>query len=183
MKKNVLLIISLFVGIIIGVMGELYIFPRGTGVTNNQELINQVELLKDDITILQQKVESMTFTSGLYDEFISEVDWYTKNNHSIVTIMGDVMVDEWTGVAYSHYLSFDSWISMLESVDNVTDKKLTKQELRSKANDMREILNQITDDPVLGEPRIFVDTIGRFLGFIYYEEDWETTQLYWIHLE
>lgn len=170
-------------GIIIGVAGELYIFPRSTGDNNSQELINQLDLLNNEINNLKQQVNSMTYNSGLYDEFVSEVDWYKKNNNSIVTIMGDVMVDEWTGVAYAHYLPFELWISMLESIDEVTDMQVSKQDLRVKVKDMREILDEISEDPALGEPRIFVDTLGKYLGFIYYEADWETTMLYWIHLD
>jgi hypothetical protein len=182
-KKNTLLIIGLLVGIPLGVAAGLYIFPRGAGATTIQELVTQVESLEDEVAALMQQVESATAASGHYDEFMAEVDWYKNNDNSIVTIMGDLSVDEWTGVAYSHYLPFDSWISMLEYVDQVTDLELSKQELRDKAKDMREILDQITDDPALGEPRVFIDPLGGYLGFVYYEEDWETTQLYWTHIE
>jgi hypothetical protein len=183
MEKNTLLIIGLLVGIPLGAAVGLYVFPRSAGVTASQELVAQVEALEDEVTALRQQVESITTASLAYDEFIAEVDWYKGNNNSIVTIVGDLVVDEWTSVAYSHYLPFDSWISMLAYTDQVTDLELTKLELRQKANDMREILDQITDDPALGEPRVFIDPLGGYIGFVYYEEDWETTQLCWTHIE
>jgi len=183
MKKNTLLIIGLLVGIPLGAAAGLYIFPRGAGAATSQELVTQVESLEDEVTALRQQVESMTSSSGHYDEFVAEVNWYKNNNNSIVTIVGDLVVDEWTGVAYSHYLPFNSWISMLEYLDQVTHVELSKQEMRTKAKDMREILDQITDDPALGEPRVFIDPLGGYLGFVYYEEDWETTQLCWTHIE
>jgi prefoldin subunit 5 len=183
MKKNTLLIIGLLVGIPVGAAAGLYIFPRGAGATTSQELALQVESLEDEVTALRQQVESMAATSGDYDEFVAEVHWYTNNNNSIVTIVGDLVVDDWTSVAYSHYLPFDSWISLLGYTDQVANLELSKQELRTKAKDMREILDQITDDPALGEPRIFIDPLGGYLGFIYFEENWETTQLCWTHIE
>ena len=183
MKKNTLLIIGLLVGIPLGAAAGLYIFPRGAGATTSQELETQVKALEEEVTALRQQVESMAATSGHYDEFVAEVGWYKKNNNSIVTIVGDLVVDDWTSVAYSHYLPFDSWISMLGYTDQVANLQLSKQELRTKANDMREILDQITDDPALGEPRIFIDPLGGYLGFVYYEEDWETTQLCWTLIE
>ena len=183
MKKNTLLIIGLLMGIPVGAAAGLYIFPRGAGVAISQELVLQVESIEDEVATLRQQVESITATSGHYDEFVTEVNWYKNNNNSIVTIVGDLVVDDWTSVAYAHYLPFDSWISMLGYTDQVTGLEASKQELREKANDMREMLDQITDDPALGEPRIFIDPLGGYLGFIYFEENWETTQLCWTHIE
>ena len=183
MEKNSMLIVGLLVGISIGAAMGLYVFPRGAGATASQELVAQVESLEDEVTALRQQVESITTASLAYDEFIAEVDWFKGNNNSIVTIVGDLVVDEWTSVAYSHYLPFESWISMLGYTDQVTDLELSKLELRDKAKDMRDILDQITDDPALGEPRVFIDPLGGYLGFVYYEEDWETTQLCWTHIE
>lgn len=183
MKINNLLVIGLLVGIPIGAALGLYVIPRGAGTTASQELIAQVETLEDEVTALRQQVDSITTTTLAYDEFIAEVDWYDNNNNSIVTIVGDLVVDEWTGVAYSHYLPFDSWVSMLGVIDQVSDLELSKLELRQKAIDMRGILDQITDDPALGEPRVFIDPLGGYIGFVYYEADWETTQLCWTHIE
>lgn len=183
MKTNNLLIIGLLVGLPIGAALGLYVIPRGAGATATQELTAQVEALENEVATLREQVESITTATLAYDEFIAEVDWYKGYNHSIVTIIGDLMVDEWTGVAYSHYLPFDSWVTLLGVTDQVTDLELSKLELRQKARDMREILDQITDDPALGEPRIFIDPLGGYIGFVYYEEDWETTQLCWTHIE
>ena len=74
-------------------------------------------------------------------------------------------------------------VRVLGYTDQVTSLEASKQELREKANDMKEMLDQIADDPALGEPRIFIDLLGGYLGFIYYEENWETTQLCWTHIE
>jgi len=177
-----LLLIGLLMGIPVGAAAGLYIFPR-SGATDTQELMERVETLEEEVMALRQIVDSISSASLAYDEFIAEVDWYKNNNNSIVTIVGDLVVDEWISVAYSHYLPFETWITALAYTDQVTDLELSKLELREKAKDMREVLDSISDDPAHGEPRVFIDTLGGYLGFIYYEKDWETTQLCWTHIE
>ncbi len=183
MNREAYLIIGISVGVVIGILGGSTFFPPSNGETVNQELEEELDALSEELANLKYQVDSMTFTSGSYDEFIAEVEWYRSHNNSIVNIIGDVMVDEYTGVAYSHYLPFNSWISMMVYVEKVTEIQLSKQDLRLKAKDMRDILDEMSDDPALGEPRIFIDPLGKYLGFIYYEPDWETSQICWTHIE